>query len=87
MKIPNRKNTLAFNKLQNDTIIIDFSAEKQFHQVNEVGSLIWELCDGHHTLEKIAEIIHDQYDISLSDALKDVNHFISQLEQNDLLSN
>jgi hypothetical protein len=83
--IPTKKTQLAFNRLQDHMIIIDFNSDKQFHQVNEVGARIWELCDGKNTKDDIINILLDEYEIDKESVTYDTLHFLTQLKENDLL--
>lgn len=48
---------------------------------NPVGTRIWELIDGKHTIQQIADAIHAEYDVSAEDALSDVHEFVGKLVQ------
>ncbi len=86
MLIPVRKSHLAYNRLQEQIIIIDFSSTKQFHQVNEVGARIWELCDGKNSDTDILSSLFDEYEVDRSILKNDISLFLSELKRNDLLS-
>lgn len=86
MNNPIRKSNLVFNKLKDEMIILDFSSDKQFHQLNEVGARIWELCDGNNSIQQIEDIICDEFDINPTDASQDLKAFIDELSQLQLLN-
>ena len=85
MNNPKRKNNLAFNKLNTSTIIIDFNAEKQFHQTNELGGFIWDLCDGKNSFEQIVDCIEQEFDMDKQIIENDLKEFLTLLKQNELL--
>ena len=85
MIIPKRKSHLAFNRLQDQLIIIDFKAEHQFHQLNDVAGRIWELCDGKNSQTQIIDQMLSEFEIDRDIIEKDVEIFLSELKQNALL--
>lgn len=85
MSNPVRKKQLAFNRLQDQMVIIDFNSTRQFHQVNELGARIWELCDSHHSVDQIVETLLEEYDVEKAVLEKDVVEFLEELKRNDLL--
>jgi len=86
MNNPIRKNNLAFNRLKDELVIIDFSSDKQFHQLNEVGARIWELCDGTNSFQQIEATICNEFEIEPSVASQDIKVFIDELQQLQLLN-
>lgn len=55
--------------------------------LNEVGTFVWERCDGQHTIESIVREIHERFDTQgEEDVSKDVLDFLSDLYANDLIS-
>jgi len=86
MNNPIRKSNLVFNRLKDDMIILDFSSEKQFHQLNEVAARIWELCDGTNSLQQIEEIICNEFEIDANEAQTDLKVFIDELKDLQLLN-
>ena len=57
----------------------------QVNVLNEVGSRIWELIDGTHSVSEITEIIVAEYDVTAEQAERDVNEFIQELVDNKML--
>ncbi len=53
--------------------------------LNEVGSRIWELIDGAHSVGEIAEIIVAEYDVTAEQAERDVEEFIQELVETKML--
>ncbi len=46
---------------------------------DEIGSLIWELCDGNHTFEQILEVLTERYKITRREAEVAVGAFLKEL--------
>ena len=55
------------------------------HDLNEVGSRIWELCDGAHSVEEIAHAIVGEFDIDEETARHDAAEFVQGLLAQGLL--
>ena len=85
MMKPKRKKDLVFNKLNDQMIIINFNSTKQFHQANEVGSRIWELCDGNHSQDQILNILVDEFEESPETIRNDLIEYLNLLKSNELL--
>ena len=56
-----------------------------YFSLNEVGGVIWELCDGTHTLREIVEVICDRYDASADQVAADVVGIVADLMSERLL--
>jgi ribosomal protein S4E len=57
------------------------SDSSEVNVLNFVGSRIFELSDGTHTIAEIAETIASEYEVSLELAQEDVTTFIKQMEK------
>ena len=51
------------------------------HQLNLVGGLIWERCDGSRSLEQIADDLAAEFDVTREEVLADVIEFVAGLEE------
>lgn len=49
------------------------------HQLNLVGGMIWERCDGLHTVEQIVNELATEFDVLRADLQEDVDAFIADL--------
>lgn len=59
--------------------VIVLADSGQVNVLNEVGTRIWQLIDGTHTLRQIADRITEEYDVPPDQASDDVKEFIQQL--------
>lgn len=75
---------VAAREVEGEVWIVS-SANKQLHNLNEVGSRIWALADGRHSLEDIAELLEGEFDAPREEILRDLQEFVSQLKQKGLL--
>lgn len=53
--------------------------------LNGVGTRIWELADGNHTIADIATLLETEYAVSTSEALLHVTDFVEVLIQRELV--
>jgi methyltransferase-like protein len=85
MKKPLRVDRLAYKTIGVETIILDTKVGKEVHQLNEVASFIWNLCDGLHTNDDIVEKVCQEFEVSHLEAEADVQILISGLGSKSLL--
>ena len=67
------------------TVIFETLKEKVF-VTNEIGKHILDLLQKEKPVENIIEILTDSYNAQLETILKDVTIFISQLKDNNILT-
>ncbi len=65
-------------------MLID-SNHAMVHELNEVSSRIWTLCDGSHDADRIAQMLSEEFDVSFQEAQGDVHQFGQRLLQMGLL--
>lgn len=61
--------------------VLILSDSSEVNVLNLVGSRIFELADGTHTIAEIAETIFSEYDVSADQAQEDVIDFVKQMEK------
>jgi hypothetical protein len=54
--------------------------------VNEVGALIWQLCDGQHSVAQMIEAVCLQYQVDAKQAQTDTLQFLDALVQRGMIS-
>jgi len=59
--------------------ILLLAETNEIQVLNEVGSRIFALADGQHSLAEIAAALTDEYEVDLAQALDDVHAFVRQL--------
>lgn len=64
-------------------LILADSSEIQV--LNPVGSRIFELADGNHSIADISHVIAQEYDVTLTDAYADVLDFLQQLVDKNVM--
>jgi hypothetical protein len=54
-------------------------------ELDEIGSLVWQLCDGQHTVGDIAEELIRRYRLMRREAITSLAEFLSQLRRRGLV--
>ena len=54
--------------------------------LDEIGSFIWNLCDGKNNVEKITEFARDHFKDKIEPAEERIEKFIRQMNKNKLVS-
>lgn len=85
MKKPLRTQRLAYKTIGQETIILDTKIGKEVHQLNEVASFVWSLCDGDHEIQLIVDKVCSEFEIDASIALNDIQILIAELNSKSLL--
>ncbi len=85
MNFPSRPTHLAYQKLGDETIILDTKIGKQVHKLNDVASYIWQLCDGSHSINQIRELMIAEYEVSESEVDNDLNFFLTEMTNKKLI--
>ncbi|MBM4459727.1 MAG: PqqD family protein [Chloroflexi bacterium] len=66
--------------------VIVSPAENMVRLLNPVGSRIWELADGAHTVEEIAAVLTEEYAIELPMARESAAQFLHDLAGKELIA-
>lgn len=61
------------------TVILLLSG--MMHQLNLVGGLIWQHCDGNNTVADIADILGSEFDVEKAEVASDVVDFVADLAE------
>ena len=64
--------------IDEETVLFD-PQNRNTYALNQVGSIIWQLCDGEHTPYEISEEISDALGVDSAHVLKDVLKIINEL--------
>jgi pyrroloquinoline quinone biosynthesis protein D len=67
------------------TVILLLSG--MMHQLNLVGGLIWQQCDGEKTVHDIAESLSNEFDVEMAEVADDVVGFVKDLTERGWLIN
>lgn len=79
-----RKDGILVQEAQGQTILLRLE-DGGYYALDEVGALIWELCDGQHAVCEIVAELCTQFDAPETVVRADVLEFIADLERERLL--
>lgn len=65
------------------TVILLLSG--MMHQLNLLGGMIWNLCDGTRSEEQIVDALLEEFDVERAELAVDVNDFIQDLLKREWL--
>lgn len=66
--------------LGDETVVLDID-ESHYYVLNETGTLIWNLCDGKHTLGDMLAALCQEFDVSREAAQASVSRLMEDLVQ------
>jgi hypothetical protein len=78
-----KSDRVAFRETRTGGVLLHLDSG-QYHQVNEIGGLIWSLADG-RTVEEIAAGVRSRVEDPPPDLGEDVQAFVNDLTERDLL--
>jgi hypothetical protein len=81
---PARSPRVLAQQADGATVLLSLD-EGTYFRLNEVGALIWDLCDGDHTVGEIVDAISAEYDASLDQVGADVISLVEELSSERLL--
>ena len=87
-KYPIREANVAYRVIEDSTILVrtSKSGDMIFHTLNEVGTRIWDLCNGKITIKGIVSHILKEYEVKEKALIKDCLEIINILKDKELLS-
>ncbi len=82
---PKQSPKITRQQIGNETILLDGKG-KAVHILNTTADVIWQCCDGNHTVAQIEAVLREQFDVSAETALtKDVTDTLILLQEKGLL--
>jgi hypothetical protein len=76
--MPCRSERIAFRVVGGEALIMVVD-RKELHRLNDVGSRVFELCDGQTSVDAIVEAIVREFAVDAPTARADVEKFITEL--------
>lgn len=84
-----KNQSVVFRRVSDESILVpikDNVGDLGFiYNLNDVGTFIWERIDGKRELMDIKKMVVDEFDISPSQAEKDLLEFIAHLEKMSII--
>ena len=84
LRRPVHHSSTASRVFGSDAVVIS-PAENMVRMLNPVGSRIWQLANGTNSLEDIAVILTQEFEVELPHARQSVAGFVDDLVDRDLL--
>lgn len=81
---PKRGPQVIAQKASNDLLLFNME-DGSYYSLNEVGGMIWELCDGHHSVSQVVEALAAEYGASPEVLEKDVAELLEGLQSGKLI--
>ena len=72
-------------KVSGETVLLDLQSENYFG-LDEVGTRIWQLLQEHNNLQKVFDIILEEYDVEGKQLEKDLNDLLDKLISEGLIT-
>jgi len=71
-------------EVSGETVLLDLNNENYFG-LNEVGTRIWQLLQSEDNLDKIYDILLDEYDVEAKQLKQDFDDIIKQLVESKII--
>ncbi len=84
-RVPERRKGAEGSPFGQEFVILD-PPGRMLRGLNETGARVWELIDGRRSVEEIASVISDEFEVDGVTAQADVTAFITMLERRGLVS-
>lgn len=81
---PTRRSDLLTGQVDEEGVVYD-SRRGSVHSLNVTAHCIWDLCDGQHHMDEIAEDLSMRFDVALPAAKEDVVRAVSLFRELCLL--
>ena len=81
---PKRKDDLLVEDMEGDLVVADFR-KSEMHVFNSMAAVVWDLCDGHRTVEIITDLLADHFGIPANSVRHDVVRIVSEFRAKDLV--
>lgn len=84
LRKPIHHESTASRVFGSDAVIVS-PRENKVRMLNAVGSRIWQLADGTHTVEEIAVTLTGEFEVDLPQARQSVAAFVDEMVDRDLM--
>lgn len=82
---PRRHPESAFRSIGEEGGLVVLPRVSEVKVLNPVGSLVFAMLDGQHTVDEIVAAVLAEFDTSEEEARRDVTAFIAQLDKHGML--
>lgn len=82
---PKRGDQVIAQKAANDLLLFNME-DGNYYSLNEIGSRVWELCDGNHSVSQVVAALAGEYDASDQVLEKDVLELLEDFRRGKLIA-
>jgi hypothetical protein len=82
---PKRGAQVIAQKAANDVLLLNME-DGNYYSLNEIGSKVWELCDGNHSVSQVVAVLAGEYDAPKEVLEKDVTELLEDFSRGKLIS-
>lgn len=79
------KNPNVVGHLVDHEFVLILLDKNQVKVLNEVGSRVWELLNGERSVEIIASVLVEEFEVDIRQSLDDVLVFLEELKQKEIV--
>jgi len=83
--VPDRNSKVVHSRLTGGESVLLHLESGAYHELNPIGTLIWDLVDGSRSTRQIAEEIRGSVDAPPDDLEEVVAAYLAQLRERDLI--
>ncbi len=84
-RVYHRTQETPWNSIDDEAVVLNLE-NGHYYVLNETGRRIWELLDGKLSLEQIASLLCEEYEVEQSKSLADVIKLIKELAAEGLVA-
>ena len=81
---PRRREGAISRSAADSTIVLD-TRRGTYFTLDEVGTVVWDLCDGTRTLDEIVATVIDAYEVAPDQAETDIRQLLDELAAEELV--
>ena len=81
---PVRTPDVHWRSLDAGGVLVRASDQRRF-AVNEVGIVLWDRCDGSHSVADLVDVVDTAFQIGPEQAARDVDEFLENLAREELI--
>lgn len=81
---PKRAEQVIAQKAANDLLLFNME-DGTYYSLNEIGSKIWDLCDGNRTVSQLVRLLAWEYEAPTEEIEKDVTELLEGLKNGRLI--
>ncbi|HXH76819.1 MAG TPA: PqqD family protein [Bacteriovoracaceae bacterium] len=82
---PLRMERLAYKTIGDEAIILDTKIGREVHQLNEVATVVWNLCNGTHDIQSMVEKVCTEFEVEPAVAERDIKALLAEFNSKSLL--